>query len=172
MKLERNYVGQIHLGSVVDITDPCYDKDTWCRMQAEIKSGTYNCYSYIGESKGWGKRVWINQIVIADDADAAATEEKIRIGRSWRTIGSIGVDAGLAGFFDRKPDFKDDDWQEICDWMFDDCTHNPNNVYESYIDNFDGKDGFWTESGCGDGVYTVHAIRNNKRQIVALEIRF
>ena len=56
--------------------------------------------------------------------------------------------------------------------MFDDCTHNPNNVYESYIDNFDGKDGFWTESGCGDGVYTVHAIRNNKRQIVALEIRF
>lgn len=181
MKLERNFVGQINLtAGVVDITDPCYDGGTWCRMNnVRIKPGIYNCYSYIGESKGWGKRVWINQIVIAhsdytpsEDFDAEETEAKIKSGRSWRRIGEIGVDAGLAGFFDRKPDFDDNEWDEICDWMSGEYTHNPNNVRESYIDNFDNKDGFWTESGCGDGCYSVHAIRNNKRQIVALEIRF
>ncbi len=174
MKLERNFVGQIKLGKTVDITDPGYDKDVWCRMNnVKIKPGIYNCYSYIGESKGWGKRVWINQIVIDDDEDSAATEEKIRIGRSWRTIGIIGVDAGLAGFFDDKPDFGYDKWDEFCEWMWDkNNCHNLEDVKESYIRSFDDRDGFWTESGAGDGCYSVHAIRNNKRQIVALEIRF
>lgn len=31
--------------------------------------------------------------------------------------------------------------------------------------------GFWTDSGIGDGCYTVHAIRKD-RKIIALEIRF
>lgn len=173
MKLERNYVGKITIpDGVVDVTDPCYDNDTWCRSQFEIKPGTYNCYSYIGESYGWGKRVWINQIVFADGEDAAYAEEKIRSGRSWRKVGEIGVDAGLAGFFDNKPDFRDDAWEEFCDWMHDpDQRHSEKEVYDSFIRQFDGRDGFWTYSGAGDGCYSVHAIRNN-RKIVALEIRF
>ena len=28
---EIENVGQITLGTSVDITDPCYDKDVWCR---------------------------------------------------------------------------------------------------------------------------------------------
>lgn len=170
MKLERILVGQINLHSgVVDITDPCYNKDVWCRMQTEVKPGTYNCYSYVGEDADWGKRVWLNQIVIADDADSVATEEKVSKNRSWRNIGKIGVDAGLAGFFDEKPDFGDEEWDSLCDWMLDD---EKNSACSSYIKDFNGKDGFWTTSGIGDGGYDVFAIRNTKGQIVALEIRF
>ena len=174
MKLERNYVGQINLTSgVVDITDPGYDRYNWCRVNnLKIKPGIYNCYSYTGTNKTFGKRVWVNQIVIANDDDSVETEDKIKVNRSWRIIDSIGVDAGLAGFFDKKPDFNDDEWEEFLDWMKNERAFNPKHVHESFIRNFNGNDGFWTESGIGDRVYSVHAIRNNKRQIVALEIRF
>ena len=175
INLERNLVGTINIpDGVVDLTDPCYDKDVWCRMTTKVKPGKYNCYSYIGDDKHWGKRVWINQIVIADDEHSAIAEERIRNGKSWRRIGVIGVDAGMAGFFNHKPNFNDDEWSELCAWLFDEDRrgiHNPNNVYDSFIKHFETGDGFWTGSGCGDGSYTVHAIREN-RKIIALEIRF
>lgn len=175
ISLERVLVGNINIpDGAVDITDPCYDKNVWCRMSTRVKPGKYNCYSYIGEDPCWGKRVWINQIVIADDEHSAIAEERIRSGKSWRKIGTIGVDAGMAGFFNHKPDFNDDDWAELCNWLFDEtipCLHNPNDVDNSYIHRFKPGDGFWTDSGCGDGSYTVHAIREN-RKIIALEIRF
>lgn len=173
MLLERNLVGQITLNDgKVDITDPCYDKDTWCRMTVDVKPGTYNCYSYIGEDRAWGKRVWINQIVIADGEDATIAEEKIRNNKSWKKIGEIGVDAGLAGFFDNKPNFNDDEWQEFCDWMRDiDEGIVSEKVYDSFINLFDGRSGFWTGSGVGDGLYSVYTIKNSGK-IVALEIRF
>lgn len=41
--MRRKLIGRKHFEGVVDITDPCYDKDAWCRMNAEVKSGTYDC---------------------------------------------------------------------------------------------------------------------------------
>lgn len=41
--MRRKLIGRKHFEGVVDITDPCYDKDVWCRMNAEVKSGTYDC---------------------------------------------------------------------------------------------------------------------------------
>lgn len=174
MKLERNFVGQINLnGGTVDVTDPCYNnRGQWTRTTLDVKPGNYNCYSYIGVSKAWGQRVWVNQIVIADGEDAAIAEEKIKNGKSWRKVATIGVDAGLAGYFDNKPDFDDDMWDDFCHWMWNkEENHNSEGADDSYIRKFSGKDGFWTESGAGDGCYEVFAIRNNS-EIVALEIRF
>jgi hypothetical protein len=175
IKLERNFVGAINIpDGIVNVTDPCYDGDVWCRMTTKVKPGKYNCYSYIGDDNMWGKRVWINQIVIADNEYSAIAEERILSGKSWRKIGTIGVDAGMAGFFNHKPNFNDEEWSELCDWLFEEAgggLHNPNDVYGSFIRHFATGDGFWTNSGCGDGSYTVHAIREN-RKIIALEIRF
>ena len=170
--LERKLVGQINLPTGnVDITDPGYDRWVACRMRTKIAPGKYNCYAYTGIDRVWGRRVWINQIVFAEGSDAEYAEKAIAVGRSWRTIGGVGVDAGLAGFFNDKSDFGDDEWNDLCEWMWSSEPHNDADEADVYIRDFEGRDGFWTESGCGDGWYSVHAIRNN-RKIVALEIRF
>lgn len=166
IELTKKLVGQVKFDKgVVDITDPGYDKDVWCRSTAKILPGTYNCYAYEGVARGEPyKRVWIAQIVHADTEKDAHLLSRLRNRRCWRRIASIGVDAGLAGFFQDKPDFGFDEWHELCDWMF---AQKEN----AYIKSFEAGDGFWTESGFGDGEYEVCALREN-RKIVALEIRF
>lgn len=115
MELKRHLIGQIHLpDGLVDITDPCYDADVWCRMSdVKVMPGTYNCYAYMGRNC-WGTRCWFAQIVIADGPYNEIAEDKVFSGRSWRSIGSIGVDAGMAGFFHHKPDFNDEEWDIVC----------------------------------------------------------
>ena len=41
--MRRKKVGTKHFGGIVDITDPCYSKDVWCRMTAKVKDGEYHC---------------------------------------------------------------------------------------------------------------------------------
>jgi len=75
-----------------------------------------------------------------------------------KEIGSIGVDAGLAGFFHNKPDYDDAAWKGFCD----------------RIRNGDAwmtEDGFYSSSGYGDGCYKVYAAEQNG-EVVGLEIRF
>ena len=97
--------GTIELPDKIDITDPCYDKDVWCRINNfPIEPGTYECYTFEAnneETGGWGNR--IARIGIRKDKAIYYARE-----------GSIGVDAGLAGFFIDKPNYTDDEWCKIC----------------------------------------------------------
>ena len=174
IQLTRNHVGTICLDKgTVEITDPCYTKNVWCRMEANVMPGTYNCYAYRGVDGVWGSRIWINQIVIADGDEAAYAEELANDTFAWEEIGEIGVDAGMAGFFRDKPNFSEKEWRELCDWLCH-CPpseHNPNGIKDAYVKSFATGDGFWTESGCGDGAYCVYALKKDG-VIVALEIRF
>lgn len=154
--MRRKKIGTKYFEGVIDITDPCYDKDVWCRMNATVKAGEYDCY------------IWRH----TDKLELDGEEYKdVRVGvigiylngiippqRAMEDIGSIGVDAGLAGFFMNKPDYNEDEWDDICNlihkgdaWIID--------------------EGFFSESGWGDGCYGVYAYKRNN-EIVALEIRF
>lgn len=115
----------------IDITDPCYNKDVWCRINNfPISAGTYECYVYIADNEetgGWGERV-------ARIGIRKGTAEH------YEHKGYIGVDAGLAGFFNDKPNYTDEQWNDF--------------VYR------EGKawiieDGFYSSSGYGDGSYDV-----------------
>lgn len=75
-----------------------------------------------------------------------------------KEIGSIGVDAGLAGFFHSKPDYDYEAWNAFCDRI-------------RHGDAWITEDGFYSSSGYGDGGYGVYAQEQNG-EIVALEIRF
>jgi len=77
----------------------------------------------------------------------------------FEEIGELAVDAGLAGFFQNKPDYNDDEWDEFCEKINE---HN-------YLIT---KEGFCTESGYGDGWYPVFAAKDENGAINALEIRF
>ena len=167
-------VGHIVLGNTVDVTDPCYDKDVWCRATLQdIVPGKYKCEAIIADEGKWGKRVSKARIVLDDGSDLAKIAKKrAERARQYEHVANIGVDAGLAGFFANKPDFDDDQWDELCEWMFEGDISEKN----YYIKRFDNNtDGFWTSSGYGDGSYDVFAIYenvDNSPKVVALEIRF
>lgn len=174
MKIESTVMaGHITLGNTVDVTDPCYDMNVWCRSTLKnVAPGKYVCYAIFSDEGNWGQRVAKARIILDDGSEAANdTQARVKSGRSWRRVTDIGVDAGVAGFFADKPDFNDEQWSELCNWMF-----NGEGKKDCYIRTFDnGTDGFWTSSGYGDGCYDVYAIRslvNGKPMITALEIRF
>lgn len=154
--------GTLTLGNTVDVTDPCYDKNVWCRKNG-IKTvpGEYVCeyhtkncgeYTYHGE-KRIDERVSLSMIYLKD------RHKKAPLMRDFTEIGEIGVDAGLAGYFPDKPDYDDEQWSRFCD-----------NIKDG--DAWITEDGFFTSSGYGDGGYPVFAIRDENGCATALMIRF
>lgn len=141
--MKQTYIGSFELGNQVDITDPCYDKDTWCRMTTECQPGTYAGYVEISDEGEWGQRV--STIAIYKDGYYVSLEDMER-------IGNIGVDAGLAGFFNNKPDYPDDEWTKfLTENGVIGKEHDSNKDY--YLVDY----GVFSGSGYGDGGYDVYA---------------
>ena len=131
-----NFVGALNLGNNVDVTDPCYQKGTWCRITTECIPGTY--YGYIETSNKcvWGMRVKrVKNIAIFKDNNMLPLDE-------MDTIGTISVDSGLAGFFNNKKDFSEEEWEKLCK------TIEKGDAWALY-------DGIFSNSGYGDGAYAV-----------------
>lgn len=119
---------------VVDITDPCYDKNSIGRATVELKVGQYFCYF-----KTKNKRV--SAIAIIHKDYAHLKDELL-----WIHQGDIGVDAGLAGFFKNpKPDFNDNEWAEFV---------NKLDLNGPLLVNNDL--GYFSETNLGDGVYPFY----------------
>ena len=156
--LRKRKIGVKEFGGKINITDPCYDRDVWCRIDAEVKEGIYDCvvwrqtnyYEHNGE-KYPVKTVSIIGIYL----DGVIPQQN-----KMEHIGDIGVDAGLAGFFNNKPDYTDDEWEKFCKLIAD-------RKKDAWIN----KEGFYSDSGNGDGYYPVYAYKKNN-EITALEIRF
>lgn len=155
--MKKKTIGKMKLQGCVDITDPCYSKDVWCRMNGvKVKPGEYTCVVwYQNEDNTAGdsacKIVGIIGIYLAG---------VIPTQKSMERIGNIGVDAGLAGFFHNKPDFSNEEWKSFCDKLWKNDT-------SAWLDSY----GFYSASGYGDGEYDVYAFKANG-EIVSLEIRF
>lgn len=153
MKIEKEF---LHISQpTIDITDPCYDSDTWCRINnIPIEKGEY---VVLVEINDFGRVQSIT--LIAEDVD----EDDVNIQEVNK--GCIGVDAGLAGFFENKPDYSDDEWHEICDYI----ENQDFGLAET--DNPFKCNGVWCESGWGDGEYPVTQLRY-KGKIVGYRINF
>lgn len=155
--MRRKKIGVKDFHGSVDVTDPCYSRDVWCRMNdVKIKEGDYTCIVwYQNEKAEYGGKLHSYQVVgiIGIYLDGVIPPQK-----SMKEIGSIGVDAGLAGFFHNKPDYDDAAWAAFCDRV-------------SHGDAWLIEDGFYSSSGYGDGGYGVFAHKVDG-EIVALEIRF
>jgi hypothetical protein len=96
-------IGKFKLDSdVVRLSDPCYDKDTWCAGTVEdVIPGewTSKIIKYTHEETDWGERVG-ELIAQHNDYDIRGCEwEKVDI--------HVGVDSGQAGIFDDSQ-FKND----------------------------------------------------------------
>lgn len=156
--MRKTKIGVMDFHGSVDITDPCYDKDVWCRMNnVKISEGEYACYVWRHTDKGKYEDgtpysyLLVGAIGIYRNGDIPRQKD-------MEEIGSIGVDAGLAGFFHNKPDYSDEEWGRFCD----------------RVRNGDAwliEDGFYSSSGYGDGCYGVYAYKQDGA-ITALELRF
>lgn len=159
-ELRKRVVGSMTIGDSVDITDPCYNRDVWCRINdVSVTPGNYTCVIWRqAESYNWnGEKREFESVIrcIGIYLDGVIPDQD-----KMFCIGEIGVDAGLAGFFPEKPDFSDDEWAELCQLITNADYHlNPDL-------------GFFSESGEGDGTYEVYAGHDEAMHITGLEIRF
>lgn len=156
-QLKPTVIGYKDFTEIVDITDPCYNRDVWCRLNGiKIKAGNYKCV------------VWMRPDTVTYEGKTYDDTRVAIIGiyldgfipneNYMKEIGEIGVDAGLAGFFNNKPDYDNDQWSEFC-----------NSIRNG--DAWIKEEGFFSSSGYGDGCYPVRAFKIND-EIVALEIKF
>ena len=51
--MRRKKIGTMDFHGSVDITDPCYNRDVWCRMtDVKIRNGVYTCIAWHQKDKG------------------------------------------------------------------------------------------------------------------------
>ena len=155
-----NKVGTLTVTGPVDVTDPCYEKGIWCQItDFHIPEGEYYCYVEEAVVEDWGKIIKRNAIIRSNYQNFPNTLER-------EYLGEIGVDAGLAGYFIKKPNFSQEEWLSFCK----EISKEREGGKDFYI--VDGAyQGFFTDSGYGDGGYDVYTLMSGS-DIVGLEIMF
>lgn len=145
MKVYRGYI--VLSKDKIDVTDPCYNAGTWCRSTLPIQPGKY-------EYKATEKKVCgceqITQLSITK-----ISSKKTCIGQK---VCSIGVDAGLAGFFEEKPNYSKEEWETLGKAIL-----QSGKVWEAHKDTSFRCEGICSFSGNGDGWYDVYEILDEKK---------
>lgn len=143
----------------LDITDPCYEKGIWCRGTLHnVKKG-----SYIVEAEKYDSRIRSLSIkhidFVFNDIKYADFE--------------VGVDSGLCGFFEDKPDYTDEDDRAIFNYSQSE-TNNFTKPFTKVVtpDTPFKCNGVVTDSGYGDGSYQVRYNTNSEGLIDYVEIEF
>jgi len=149
-------VGKIKLGKKVMVSDPCYKIGTWCQGVLDIKPGEYQCY-VAHNKEGRVALVEVRHIEHSDPyyLDIAPFD--------------VGVDSGLAGFFDMKYYESVKETAERADKWYDGVcdAENINGHRVHILDELC----FFGSSGYGDGGYECKLCKVND-EIVALKIEF
>ncbi len=158
MKLDYTMAGKLSITDTkIDVTDPCYDGDVWCRTQKPIIPGVYDCYVGLDKKKRICTLIILSGNYSLDDS--FDIEE----------VGEIGVDAGMAGFFQNKPDYSNEQWEKICEYCYPDSENE-----QFWVADESSPlccKGFFSESGDGDGVYVLLQAKKNDR-IVGYKLEF
>jgi len=143
------------------VTDPCYDKDTWCSgVLEDVLPGTWVAETNLSDEGPWGIRV-ARLIVRHQDYPAAEATMKTTI--------DVGVDSGQAGFFDESqyPEGSTGDFGDT-DTMYGRICEGTLSETQLGIVEY----GVASSSGYGDGGYDCYIGRNRDGQIVVAEIVF
>jgi len=157
---------------IVRVSDPCYDKETWCAGTIDnCKVGEWESKVIKSNEGSWGERV---AYLIAWHQDTVEPN----VDNDWKKSDiDVGVDSGQAGIFDDKY-FKDDDIVDVVKRVHYEsiCTDEP--WYSICCDRTLCKKGagvipFGCVScaGYGDGSYNASYIEDG-HNVVAIMIDF
>lgn len=146
----------------LQVTDPCYDMDTWCAATLEnVKNGKYHVEINRGNTGMFGDV--ITELLIYHES---IISKKHKLNFRW-IDSNIGVDSGQAGFFDYdklneiklNEQLDDSFYKEMCEFTLEaDCVG---------ANEF----GCVSSSGYGDGVYSLWVAEKNG-EVVAAKIVF
>jgi hypothetical protein len=151
----------------IRVSDPCYDRDTWCNFSIKAKKGEWNAFVELKDLGSWGERV--GSIVAEHSKPGKLSKPKTQ---------TIGVDSGQAGIFDDKY-FKDDSSIEDVKRIHSNSICEDEPWYSICCDRTLSKNqwgvipfGVVSSSGVGDGCYEVTYYTNKKGEAVRIEILF
>lgn len=151
---ELIFSGAMTLGGTVDATDPCLVQSSRWRMTLTgLRPGVYRCYLQRIP------RDYVQGLFLVHEDVPFSGIQNPEADSAWKSVGRIGVDAGMAGFFDQKPDWLRQRWGELMDWMEEQDAQAGGRLH-AYRKQFDGRDAFWSTSGYGDGDYRVFVQQN------------
>ena len=164
------YIGDIHLGETVMISDPSYRLDTWCQIpinpkvtdnDMKMKPGRYSCYVKKVDAGDWGER--IAELLVFYHNKPEYINDSI----PWEgLIGEVGVDGGLAGVYDYDYFTKYHSKKDVNEEWYNQFVYNSNrNVFIN--DNM-----FVTSSGFGDGGYDASVKLIDDNTVVAIKVTF
>ena len=165
-------IGTITLGETVCVTDPCYERETWCATELRnVRPGLWDVFTCVDEIDCWGKRTYVIELFHRDVQQMDL--EKLE----WIERASLGVDSGQMSIFDDKYYRTKDGSAEI----FEADEACKNTFYESCCSlslNYAGiyrtggkAVGVVCASGCGDGSYPL-SIKEIDFKVVAIKINF
>lgn len=139
------------------VTDPCYDKGTWCTAAVEnAAKGQWEAEVERVDCGMWGNRV--QKLTVRAVGKKPTSHERLDA--------DIGVDAGVCGVFENKPNYGDIDWAKVCDEMktaFGGIASKGNGFH---------CEGAWSSSGYGDGSYDAFVGCDENGEVVEITIDY
>ena len=159
--ISKKTVGTIKLPDRIDVTDPFYGRNVWCRINdLKIKAGNYSSVVWMHKEE-FNNEGKIEKVKLVGSI-GIYLDGKIPSKESMEQIGEVGVDSSYVGFFFKQPSILfDDEWAKFCYSRHD----------EEYF-WLKSNMGFFSLSGYGSGMYPVYVSKNTAGEITAVEIRF
>lgn len=156
------------------VTDPCYDRGTWCQGIVEnVANGQWVASIEVMDDKqthGWGERV--SKLVARLNGATLIQGVKAEF--------EVGVDSGQAGIFDEGQypgskaeigEYGDTEtfYGRVCDLTHDEKDRSK---HAGIIDMDDGPFGVASSSGYGDGGYSATIYRDGAGACIGVMIDF
>ena len=162
------------------VTDPCYQKDTWCAEVVDVLPGLWIAQCVVGPTS------WNNRVKLLQVSHESLGEAPILDTRSMEKLGlNAGVDSGQCGFFDdaKYPEVANEFEYQGQTFYARCCNRTLNKSLPGGGVVLDSTPpagaagtshaiGVVTSSGFGDGGYNVYGQRNAQGDIVALTLLF
>lgn len=157
---------------ILRVTDPCYQRGTWCCGQIEVEPGTHwNVFaSRYNDPMGWGNRV-ASLLIVRSDRAVARHPWFVALPEACDF--EVGVDSGQAGFFDdgSYPHGETGEYHELGSFYGKACAATTNENGSGRAGMVDDT-GTVAASGYGDGSYTCYVWKDSAGRIWAAEIVF
>lgn len=173
IEMVRSLIGEIDLGNIVSVSDPCYDRSIWCRTTLkDVMPGRWKVFACIDTLDSWGRRCYIIELYHESIQDSCIDEN------AWKTYGIVGVDSGTMSVFNdlhyRRINGRADKFENnqlARDAFLDKCYK----LADSYAGIFEveGKGvGVVCSSGIGDGGYPFYVHVGKDKYYDAIKISF
>lgn len=84
IEMVRSLIGEIDLGNIVSVSDPCYDRSIWCRTTLkDVMPGRWKVFACIDTLDSWGRRCYIIELYHESIQDSRIDEN------AWKTYSSV-----------------------------------------------------------------------------------